>query len=179
MPLLRLCCQHVQVKKVQPPPQSTTVNNTAAGETTTTGETTTAEETTTVAAEKKYTVGEAAEKDDVKITLTNVSETSGSEYNTAPDGKVFILAEFLIENNSNEEISISSMLNFEAYIDDFSSSTSLSAMIEGEQLDGSIAAGKKLKGILGFEAETDWKELSIVYKPNFLSSDSIEFIYSK
>lgn len=108
-----------------------------------------------------------------------MSETSGSEYNTAPDGKIFVLAEFLIENNSNEEISISSMLSFDAYIDDFSSSISLSAMLEGEQLDGSIAAGKKLKGVIGFEAETDWKELSIVYKPNFLSSDSIEFIYTK
>lgn len=145
---------------------------------TTTQETTAEEPMTTT--KSAYGVGEQAEKDNVKITLVNVRESSGSDYNTAPDEKIFVLAEFLIENDSEEEITISSLLDFDAYIDGFATDIDFSATMEADkQLDGTCASGKKLQGEIGLEAPTDWKELSISFKLNFLSSDSIDFIYTK
>lgn len=156
-------------------------NNTTAQVTTkeTTAQETTTEEPTTTE-KSAYGIGEQVEKDNIKITLVNVRETSGSDYNTAPDGKIFVLAEFLVENDSEEEITISSLLDFDAYIDGFATDIDFSATMEADkQLDGTCASGKKLQGEIGLEAPTDWKELSISFKLNFLSSDSIEFIYTK
>ena len=38
---------------------------------------------------------------------------------TPSDGKVYVVFEFEIENNSDRDIAVSSMLSFEAYIDDY------------------------------------------------------------
>lgn len=64
---------------------------------------------------------------------------------TPTDGNVFIVCEFEIENNSDTDIAVSSIMSFEAYVDDYSTSMNLSAMLSTnqKQLDGSVAAGKR------------------------------------
>ncbi len=54
-----------------------------------------------------------------QVTLLNYEESTGSDYNKPSDGKVFVLAEFEIANNSDEELAISSVMSFEAYADSF------------------------------------------------------------
>ena len=44
------------------------------------------------------------------------------------------------------------------------------------QLDGSVAAGKKMKGVIGYELPSDWKELEIHYTSDLWSSSSIIFV---
>ena len=46
------------------------------------------------------------------------------------------------------------------------------------QLDGTIAAGKKMKGVVGYEAPQDWSELEIRFSPSFWGSE-IVFEYKK
>ena len=53
------------------------------------------------------------------MSLLNYEESTGSDYNKPSDGKVFVLAEFEIANNSDEELAISSVMSFEAYADSF------------------------------------------------------------
>ena len=129
-----------------------------------------------------FSVGEKVELNDILVTLVDVTESNGSDFNKPADGNVFALCEFEIENNSNGDIAVSSIISFEAYVDSYSTNMSLSALIEKgdkNQLDGSVAAGKKMRGIVGYEIPFDWNELEINFTPSFWSSKSITFIATK
>lgn len=126
-----------------------------------------------------FYVGETVELKDVHATLVGVSESNGSTYNKPSDGNVYILCEFEIVNNSDEEIAVSSMLSFEAYCDDYACNYSLGALIEKgdkNQLDGTVAPGKKFNGVIGYEVPADWKEMEIKFTPDFWSGKDITFI---
>lgn len=131
--------------------------------------------------EVTFKKGEIAELNNVQVTLTDYEESTGSEYNKPDDGKVFLLAEFEIANNTDKELAISSMLSFEAYADDYKLDYSVGAMIdkEGSQLDGSIAAGKKMKGWIGWEVPQDYQNVEIHFTDNVWSSDKFVFVIEK
>lgn len=128
-----------------------------------------------------FGVGEQVSLNDVIVTLNGVTESNGSQFNKPSAGNVFILCEFTIENNSERDLGISSIMCFEAYVDDYSTSMSLSATIDSDknQLDGTVAAGKKMNGVIGYEAAADWSEIEIRFTPDFWSGKDITFIYSK
>lgn len=143
------------------------------GENTTPATTTTADSQTEMNA---FAVGEIAELRDVQVSLIGVTESAGSSFNTPNEGNVFVLCEFEITNNSKEEITVSSMLSFEAYCDDYTCSYSLSALLEKgnkNQLDGTVAAGKKFKGVIGYEVPENWGELEVHFAPDFWGKDII------
>lgn len=132
-------------------------------------------------AQTEFYVGEKVDLNNVVATLVNVSESSGSQFNKPADGNVFLLCEFEIENNSTSDIVVSSMLSFEAYVDGYSKNMSLSAVIESDkpQLDGTVAATKKINGVVGYEIPSDWSEIEIHYTPNFWGGKDITFIATK
>ena len=86
-----------------------------------------AEATPTPEPKTTYTVGETAEDHDIKVTLLSVEQSTGSQYLTPADGNVYVVLEFEIENNSNTDISVSSIASFEAYCDDYSVNMNLTA----------------------------------------------------
>ena len=94
---------------------------------------------------------------------------------------VFVGVKFTIENISDEEQSISSLLSFTAYIDDVKCDYSISAatVFNEGTLDGSIAPGKKLIGWYSVEIPSDWKNLEIDVKPDILSDNTAKFVLSK
>lgn len=124
-----------------------------------------------------FGIGETAEMNDVQVTMTDYSESNGSEWNEPADGKIYVLVEFEIQNNSDSELAISSALSFEAYADDYAANDSLGALMENKetQLDGSIASGKKMRGWVGYEVPVDWKKLEIHFTDNVWSSDKFKF----
>lgn len=129
--------------------------------------------------EKTYGIGDTVTIDDVVVTLNGVTHPDGSDLLPPEDGKIFALIEFNIENNSAEELAVSSLLNFKCHVDDYSTSLSLGALAakEGvEQLDGSVSAGKKIKGVVGYEIPEDWKEISIAYEPGLFGSKEAAFV---
>lgn len=140
----------------------------------------TASDTDTEEKELVFKKGETASQNDVEVTMTKVTESKGSDFVKPEKGKVFVLAEFLIENKSSEEINISSVMSSKSYIDGYSVDTSLSAEMDHETLDGSIAPGKKLKGVLGYETDKKYKELEIHLQLDVWDSgNKIKFIYKK
>ena len=146
-----------------------------------------AKATTQVTEESKneksaFLLGETAEQKNVQATLASVTESDGSAYNKPTDGNVFVLCEFEIANNSDKEINISSMMSFDAYCDDYTCNYSLTALLEKgnkNQLDGTIAAGKKFNGVIGYEVPADWNELEVHFTPDFWSGKDITFIATK
>ena len=131
------------------------------------------------AGDKTFKVGDTVELDDIVVSFVGVTEHTGSEFLKPADGKIFVLCEFEISNNSNSDLAVSSILNFEAYYDNYACELSISALAEKgdkEQLDGSVSAGKKMKGVVGYEIPADWKELEVHYTPDLLSSEKIVFV---
>ena len=123
-------------------------------------------------------IGERLEENGVAVTLTNVLEISKGTYYNPKEGNVFILCEFVIENNTSKEIAVSSMLSFSFYYDGFSAPISLEALTakgSANQLDGTIAAGKKFKGVVGYEIPKDWEELEVSFRPDVWYSSSFDY----
>ncbi len=128
-----------------------------------------------------FKVGETASLKDVLVTLNGVTESEGGDFNKPSDGNVYALCEFTIENNSDRDIAVSSMISFEAYCDDFSVNQSFTGLIEKgdkNQLDGSVAAGKKMNGVIVYEVPKNWKELEINFTPDFWGKE-MTFIATK
>ncbi|MBQ9409804.1 MAG: DUF4352 domain-containing protein [Clostridia bacterium] len=114
------------------------------------------------------------------ITLLSVKESKGSYYFSPESGNVFLIAEFLVENNSKKEINVSTLMDFDAYADDFALDYSFNALLACDNsLDVTIKAGKKAKGQVGFEVDSKWRVLEIEYTPEFWGSESYTFIYEK
>ena len=79
-------------------------------------------------------------------------------------------------------MSISSLLNFSAYADDYALEYSISGMssVDGlDQLDATVASGKRVKGYVTYEADKDYKEIEVHFKPNAWLSEEFVFRYTK
>ena len=127
----------------------------------------------------EYGVGDTLTQNDITVTFLGVTETRGSAYNKPSEGNVYVLCEFEIANNKSTDLGVSSMMNFEVYCDDYSTSLSLGALIESgnkNQLDGTIAGGKNMKGVVGYEVPADWTQLEIHYTPSALFAKEFTFI---
>lgn len=127
--------------------------------------------------ETAFGIGETAEYRGVRVTLVSVTESRGKEYMEPAEGRVFLVCEFNIENGSDKEINVSSVLSFDAYIDDYSTSIDLLACTSSgkDTLDGTAAPGKKLGGAVGYEAPEDWQTVEIRFKADVWSDT--EFIF--
>lgn len=131
-----------------------------------------------------FNVGDTVNLNDVEITLVNITESAGGEYTTPDEGNEFLILEFEIANNSSKDISISSVMNFEAYCDDYSLTQDLIGLQAPEasgknQLDGSVAAGKKMNGVIAYQVPTTFSKFEVSVAPDFWSSKDIQFVYSK
>lgn len=132
----------------------------------------------------EFSIGETAEQKDIQITLLNVTESAGSEYVTPDNGNLFLICEFEISNNSDKEITVSSIANFEAYCDDYSLNQDIMGQQVPEadgknQLDGTVASGKKMNGIIAFQVPSDYKKFEISVAPDFWATKDIKFVVNK
>lgn len=107
--------------------------------------------------------GQSVTTDNFVVTLEALNTLAGDEFNEPAEGKEFVELILVIENVSDEEYTVSSMLMFDAYEDGYAISESLSAQIASDTptLDGTLAAGKKIRGKLAYELSKDWKELEV------------------
>ena len=130
--------------------------------------------------EETFGMNEAAVFDDLKFTATDLEESEGSEYNKPEDGNVFVGVKFEIENISDEEHSISSVLLFNAYVDDVQCDDSFSADLAFDKtLDGELAPGKKMIGYYSLEVPKDWKKIELDVQSSWLSASSARFLFEK
>lgn len=136
-------------------------------------------QTTQATEEPVFTVGDTAAMDDIYVTLVEVHEFDG-KYLEPEEGNTFVAFELLIENKSDEDIVVSSLMCFEAYFDDFSKDISLGAETESgmDTLDGTVAAGKKMTGAIAYEVPKDWQAAELHFNPDFGSKEFV-FTYSK
>lgn len=128
-----------------------------------------------------FSIGESVELNNVVVTLVDVYESTGKDFFEPTEGNVFVICEFEIENKTSGDISVSSLLSFEAYFDGYAANIDISAITLSEktQLDGTIAAGKKMRGVVGYQAPSDWENVELQFSPSFWSSKKMIFSYNK
>lgn len=130
---------------------------------------------------RSFSIGERVELNNVLVTLIDVYESAGKDFFEPTEGNVFVICEFEIENKTSGDISVSSFLSFEAYFDGYAANIDISAITLSEktQLDGTIAAGKKMRGVVGYQAPSDWENVELQFSPSFWSSKKMIFTYNK
>ena len=47
------------------------------------------------------------------------------------------------------------------------------------QLDGSVAPGKKMHGVIGYEVDENWNSIDIRFTANFWAGRDFTFVYDK
>lgn len=126
----------------------------------------------------EFYVGDVVSLNDIEVTFVSCTESNGKQYLEPEEGNIFLICEFSIDNKSEKDIAVSSLVSFEAYVDDYSTTLSFTGTVstDKQQLDGSIAAGKKMNGVVGYEVPKDWKELEIRFTPDFWTRKDITFI---
>ena len=127
------------------------------------------------------TIGDTLTSDDLKITLTDAlmySSIEGDSFTDTPsEGKEYLVFFFNVENTGDESEYISSY-NFSGYVDNtFVNNVILFNNVDGnESLSADLAPGKKARGYVAYEVDTNWKEFEIHYKDNsFDLEDSMIF----
>ena len=130
----------------------------------------------------EFCVGDVVSLNDIEVTFVSCTESNGKQYLEPEEGNVFLICEFSIDNKSEKDIAVSSLVSFEAYVDDYSVSTSISAESVKDGvgiLDGTVAAGKKMSGIIGYEVPKDWKNMEISFTDNVWSDSAFKFEINK
>ena len=109
---------------------------------------------------KKFSVGDSVEFDGMKITLNEARIEEGGEFDE-PTEEQFVVANLTIENGTDEEQTVSSVMNIELK-DDEGYTYNTTILTEGTkgQLDGTLPPGESMKGDIPFDvSKSDKYEL--------------------
>ncbi len=143
-------------------------------------------ETTTVASTQEnketiFKIGDVAQYPDMNITMNSAKISKGDDFSKPNSGNVFVGTEFTITNTSSSDVSVSSMIMFDVYVDDTLTDESISAevLFSDKSLNGTVAAGKKLTGVFGIECPENWNTIEFHVKDSFISSNKAVFTFSK
>ncbi len=124
------------------------------------------------------TVGDTVTGNEWKITLESAKvydEIADEYYSDVPkDGKKYLVLFFEVENISDKD-SFFNYYYLESYLDGYGTTSVLTInKPEGyDDLTGDVASGKKMKGCLKYEVNSDWEELEVSYKEWVGNSDKI------
>ncbi len=137
-------------------------------------------ETASTDSKAVFGLNETAVFKDSRVTAIEIKESKGDGFFKPDDGNVFVGVKFVIENTSNESVSISSILQFDAYADDVAVDYSISAAtVFDKGVDGDIASGKRIEGWYTIEVPTGYKNIDIYFTNDILSSVKTQFSFNK
>lgn len=128
-------------------------------------------------ADRIYHTGNTVQFPNGKITMMGYETSDGGDYFQPDTGNEYLFVEFEMENNTSETQRVSSWVSFDGYADGYKVDTSLTAPSSSGKntLDGEIAAGMKMQGIVAFETPKNWKTFDIYYKDNVWYGERIQF----
>ncbi|GAA0466280.1 DUF4352 domain-containing protein [Alkalibacillus silvisoli] len=103
--------------------------------------------------EEEVSIGDTVQFDDLKITLLGTRQIESDNEFIEEDNDLFLAVELEVENTGDEEESMSTMLNMSLFTSDgYSQDQTL--MVDGRgSLDGSLGAGRSMKGEIVFDVE--------------------------
>lgn len=131
--------------------------------------------------DEKFGLNETAAFKNLKFTATEFKESYGKKFFEPNDGNVFVGIKFIVENISDEDQTVSTLLLFNGYADDVKLEYSFSAACAFDEgtLDGTIAPGKKLIGWCAYEVPKNWSTIELQVQSTWLLSNSAKFVFAK
>lgn len=131
-----------------------------------------------------YRTGETANCNGLELTFLGYTESSGTEYNSPSNGKVFVFPEFEVYNGTNEKVTMDTWTPFLYYCDGYNVETSTNAIFSMTELNldiltGDIVQGGRMRACLPLELPSDWKEMEIFYKDNYFGDTEFSFQFNK
>lgn len=121
----------------------------------------------------EFNVGDIVETEDLKISFLSADKfKSDNEYIQPKKGNIYYRMQFEFENIGDSDKTISSMMNWSCYADDYS----VEQAFFDDDIDASLSPGKKIKGSVYFEVPKDSKSITLEYETNFWTEDKIVFI---
>ncbi|MEK4276470.1 DUF4352 domain-containing protein [Paenibacillus sp. FSL R7-0026] len=110
-------------------------------------------------------IGTGIQTKNFKVSVESLTKPKSDNMFVNPEeGNEFVSVGLLIENISEKDYTISSMIMFDAYQDGFSINEDITGhALKGSEktMDGALAAGKKIRGTLVYQVPKDWKELEV------------------
>lgn len=124
--------------------------------------------------DNEFAVGEIVETSSLKISFLSSSEyETDNEFMQPEDGFTYWRTEFEIENISDTDQAISSMMSWECYADDYSMEQS---WVGDDVIDATLSPGKKVKGAMYFVVPVDAEEIIVEFETNFWSETKVVFV---
>ena len=127
-----------------------------------------------------FSLRETAVFSDIKVTATEIKKSEGESFFSADRGNVFVGVNFTMENTSDKDQALSSLLLFDAYADEiklsFSMNASMAMAFSDGTLDGSLPFGRKMVGWYAVEVPKNTKILKLEVKSSWLSSRKAVFM---
>ncbi|MCI8361185.1 MAG: DUF4352 domain-containing protein [Clostridiales bacterium] len=126
--------------------------------------------------------GESVEELGTVSILRQYIEKTGNDAAKPDEGKVYLLLEFRIDNTTDAEMPVSTLLSFTGQADGQPVSPSTKALLDRgshSTLDGTIPVGGGMVGVVGFEVSQDWKVFQVDFRPDAMQSEAISFAVRK
>lgn len=121
----------------------------------------------------EFKVGDIVETENLKISFLSADKfKSDNEYIQPKKGNVYYRMQFEFENIGDSDETVSSMMDWSCYADDYS----VEQAFFDDDIDASLSPGKKIKGSVYFEVPKDSKSITLEYETNFWTEDKIIFI---
>ena len=123
--------------------------------------------------DKVYKVGDVIQvNDDTKLTVNEVTKSSGGEFDKPKDGYEYVIVKITIENTGSSNISYNpfdfTMQNSQGQISDIA----LTTVDQDTSLpSGKLAPGGKVTGTIPFEQPINDPLLQLQYKPDYFSDE--------
>lgn len=125
---------------------------------------------------KIFKVGDAVQLKDFKITVNKVYTVAGDEFSKPQEGNEFLAVDCTVENTSDKEQAVSSMMMFKV-VDKDGRACEYSLLgqtaAKAGQLDGTIGAGRKLTGVYVVEVPKGKKGLELVFEGALLTKGQV------
>lgn len=112
---------------------------------------------------KTFKIGDIVQLKDYKITVNKIRTTAGTEFDMPKDGNEFFYVDCTVENISSDTQTISSMAMFKVEDKDGRSYDETFVQDSDGQLDGDLAAGRKMSGEYVVEVPKGKKGLDLVF----------------
>jgi len=117
-----------------------------------------------------FEIGDTIKMGNLQFKVNSVRTSEGDEFFKPDEGNVYLFVDITIENISNEEENISSLLMFKIVDKDGRSyDIALSGEAKGS-VDGSLGAGRKMTGELSFEVPEDIKDFELEINPEIFGT---------
>ena len=120
-----------------------------------------------------YEIGDSVKAGNLIFTVNSTRTDKGGDIIKPGEGKIYYIVDVTVENTGDKSENVSSLLMFKLFDSDgYNYSVTFGPETKG-QIDGEIAAGRKLRGELVFEIPEDAMGLELEIDPTIFGSGKI------